>query len=462
MTATYDGTTIIISGTETLSSIFTQIYNPSVLSYSSSTNTYNLFKPIIMSNGTTFNIIDTKLIFNSSIFIQIKNTANSVVSLYINNASIDSTNGYGQFSIRGNVDIINSNIRNLGNGNYSDWTQMNWLYANGANDASSYHFNVTGNTIYDMYSGIEIIYHTDAIFDNNNCYNHKRTVLDCYNSSNGRTYIRNNAFTNNLNAAIYDYATAAVVIPSFDSIVTNNIIDGFGIGGDVAQHGFCAKEKTGVTYSYNTIKNGNGNSTSGIRIYDTWNQGGHPQNEAFENNISNVTWGICGSGGDNSGTPSSPSINFHDNHVDTVEYAVAPFIMSSTFENNIFTNVLTACNGISQLGDMNSGSNITWTNNSCNSVATTGSITGNVKNSTNTNISGAIVSDGTRQNITDVNGNYTLLNVPEGTYTLTVSATGYITQNISGIIVVPTLTTTKNFTLLQCPIPICNINITYI
>ncbi len=54
-----------------------------------------------------------------------------------------------------------------------------------------------------------------------------------------------------------------------------------------------------------------------------------------------------------------------------------------------------------------------------------GGILGTVKSSAGTPISGATVSDGTRSTRTDASGAYTISNVPAGTYSVTVSATGY-------------------------------------
>ncbi|GEM_PF-907876 len=59
-------------------------------------------------------------------------------------------------------------------------------------------------------------------------------------------------------------------------------------------------------------------------------------------------------------------------------------------------------------------------------TATPGAISGTVTNaSTGAPLSGATVTDGTRSAVTDINGAYTLANVPAGTYTVTASRTGY-------------------------------------
>ena len=58
--------------------------------------------------------------------------------------------------------------------------------------------------------------------------------------------------------------------------------------------------------------------------------------------------------------------------------------------------------------------------------STPATIGGNVTDvNTTLAIQGATVSDGTRNDITDVNGNYLIENVPAGTYTVTASAAGY-------------------------------------
>jgi subtilisin len=63
-----------------------------------------------------------------------------------------------------------------------------------------------------------------------------------------------------------------------------------------------------------------------------------------------------------------------------------------------------------------------------------------------TPIAGAAVTDGTRSATTDINGAYALINVPEGTYTVSASAVGY--QNASqSVAVVGNTTSTANFSL---------------
>ena len=77
-----------------------------------------------------------------------------------------------------------------------------------------------------------------------------------------------------------------------------------------------------------------------------------------------------------------------------------------------------------------------------------GAISGTVKNtSSNIPISGATVTDGTRSVTTDINGNYTISNVPAGIYSVTASASGYQNSIQPGISVIATQTTTVNFYL---------------
>lgn len=92
-----------------------------------------------------------------------------------------------------------------------------------------------------------------------------------------------------------------------------------------------------------------------------------------------------------------------------------------------------------------------------------GTISGNVKNTLGINISGVIVSDGTRSSTTDSSGNYTINNVPVGIYNLTATSTGYQSLTISNVQVIADTITTVNFNLIQiCPTPICNIIITQV
>jgi len=108
------------------------------------------------------------------------------------------------------------------------------------------------------------------------------------------------------------------------------------------------------------------------------------------------------------------------------------------------------------------GSSILFTFGTAPLPSISGSISGNVKNSSGINISGATISDGTRSTTTDSSGNYTITSVPAGTYTVTASATGYITGSLSNVIVTAGVTTIGVNFILQpsCLIPICKITIT--
>ncbi|MCD6423106.1 MAG: carboxypeptidase regulatory-like domain-containing protein [Elusimicrobia bacterium] len=79
-----------------------------------------------------------------------------------------------------------------------------------------------------------------------------------------------------------------------------------------------------------------------------------------------------------------------------------------------------------------------------------GFVTGKVTDeTTGSGIASVTVSiDGTSfLETTDSSGNYTISNVPEGTYSMTASKTGYITGTLSGVLVVANSTTTANFVL---------------
>jgi len=79
----------------------------------------------------------------------------------------------------------------------------------------------------------------------------------------------------------------------------------------------------------------------------------------------------------------------------------------------------------------------------------TGTISGTVvDNDTLNPIAGASVTDGTRQAATDINGVYALIDVPEGTYTVTASATGYTSVSQTGVAVTADMTTTVDFSLI--------------
>lgn len=79
----------------------------------------------------------------------------------------------------------------------------------------------------------------------------------------------------------------------------------------------------------------------------------------------------------------------------------------------------------------------------------TGTISGNVKNSSGVNLQGATVSTnpGDYSTTTDANGNYTIANVPAGTYSVTASKNGYNSSTQTGKTVSGGQTTTCNFTL---------------
>jgi len=82
-----------------------------------------------------------------------------------------------------------------------------------------------------------------------------------------------------------------------------------------------------------------------------------------------------------------------------------------------------------------------------NPIPTTGTIAGNVTDSsTGLAIEGATVTDGTRSAITDVNGDYTIADVPEATYAVTASAAGYDDDSQS-VTVIAGETSTADFTL---------------
>jgi len=82
-----------------------------------------------------------------------------------------------------------------------------------------------------------------------------------------------------------------------------------------------------------------------------------------------------------------------------------------------------------------------------NPIPTTGTIAGKVTDSsTGLTIEGAMVTDGTRSAITDVNGDYTIADVPEATYTVTASAADYDDDSQS-VTVIAGETSTADFTL---------------
>lgn len=103
----------------------------------------------------------------------------------------------------------------------------------------------------------------------------------------------------------------------------------------------------------------------------------------------------------------------------------------------------------------------TWVNRTSNvctvtvsTVVSTGTIAGKVTDSVSgAGLSGVKVSDGTpaRDVTTNASGNYTISNVPPGTYTVTASKSGYVTQSKPGQIVTAGNTKTVNFSLVASP-----------
>ena len=84
----------------------------------------------------------------------------------------------------------------------------------------------------------------------------------------------------------------------------------------------------------------------------------------------------------------------------------------------------------------------------------TGTIAGTVTdNSTSNPIEGVRVSDGTRYDSTDANGNYTLEDVPVNhTYTVTASKSGYTSSSSNDVVVTEGNTTTEDFVLTKIPV----------
>src|SRR3989338_8272457 len=72
----------------------------------------------------------------------------------------------------------------------------------------------------------------------------------------------------------------------------------------------------------------------------------------------------------------------------------------------------------------------------------TGTISGTVTDADTLDpIAGATVSDGTRQATTDANGDYSITDVPEGTYTVTASQEGYVNASQTNVVVTENTTT---------------------
>ena len=91
-----------------------------------------------------------------------------------------------------------------------------------------------------------------------------------------------------------------------------------------------------------------------------------------------------------------------------------------------------------------------------------GNIIGNVMNSSgevivNANISAIQGNSILYSVLTNAGGDYNITNVTDGTYTLGASATGYLSQNVTNVVVQPNVTTEVNFTLVaenvSAPIP---------
>jgi hypothetical protein len=99
-------------------------------------------------------------------------------------------------------------------------------------------------------------------------------------------------------------------------------------------------------------------------------------------------------------------------------------------------------------GSLSDSEDITIT---VNDVVLAGQISGVVTDATGSSpIEGATVSDGTRSAVTDASGNYTISDVPEGSYTLTCSRDGYESSSQS-VSVVSGETTSADFALSKAP-----------
>lgn len=107
----------------------------------------------------------------------------------------------------------------------------------------------------------------------------------------------------------------------------------------------------------------------------------------------------------------------------------------------------TGYNSQTQAGKVVTSNTTTTANFTC--TRQTGTLTGNVKNSGGTNLSGATVSTNTGgySATTDTNGNYTISSVVTGTYDVTAAKSGYNSQTQTGKTVSNGATTTVNFTL---------------
>jgi protocatechuate 3,4-dioxygenase beta subunit/uncharacterized protein YegP (UPF0339 family) len=84
--------------------------------------------------------------------------------------------------------------------------------------------------------------------------------------------------------------------------------------------------------------------------------------------------------------------------------------------------------------------------------AKTGTIIGTISDlKSKKGISGATVTDGTRSVAADLDGNYSISDVPEGSYTLKADAAGYVTGKKEEVPVTPGQTTTANIALSLVP-----------
>jgi len=88
-----------------------------------------------------------------------------------------------------------------------------------------------------------------------------------------------------------------------------------------------------------------------------------------------------------------------------------------------------------------------------------GGIFGRVTNNIGSDIGNALVaaiqgSSTIDSALTNSSGDYTIVNLTDGTYTLEVSAIGYITQNITNYVVQPNSTTELNFTLVLASVSV--------
>ncbi len=93
------------------------------------------------------------------------------------------------------------------------------------------------------------------------------------------------------------------------------------------------------------------------------------------------------------------------------------------------------------------------------------SISGRVTDSTNSGISGVIVSDGIRSAETNNNGNYTLTEVPNGVYQLTATKVGFVIApdtSVSPVVVNNTNLINRHFSVIGTnPLDGDNVNLTY-